>query len=399
MPKAPSPSPAVPGVGPAAPPQAAPDLGGDAPEADLRDKEAGAPLGAPDPSRGIDVLALRRELEKLPQNPSMHGAVREWMFRTHRMVDFITHVKPSTSRVLAAMRPYPKPFRHLVFRTEDGVPIAAWLGPQHDGMPPSDWGLVLVPGMFASKDDHAHRSRAVRIWKEWKVPVLIIDLRAFGESAGIATAGWKEAFDVHGAAKTLMAQCGVQRVAVMAESMGGAAALNALAHDSQSHANILGGGVLVWSAFVDAKDAVTYITTKPPKGHPFTPAWDGFRKLLSIKSGGNYERFDDFLEDAAAVNGLKGLDELLELANPKWKVPMMGAPTLLVHSVDDPVVPVRHARRMERYAQGHPHVQVMVTRWGGHTGFEPLDPWWFWEVASHFFGTVNKVELPNLAKH
>lgn len=344
----------------------------------------------------MDLSDLRRELEQLPQRPVTKDALRNWWFRTRRTLDFLVHVKFHVARAWARLDPYPQPFRHLFFRTEDGVPIAAWLGPQHKDAP-SDWGLVLVPGMFATKDDAAHKSRAIRLWKNWKVPVIAIDMRAFGESAGIATAGWKEALDVHGAAALLAKQTGVKRVAVIAESMGGAAAINALAHDTQGRTFLMSGGVLCFSAFMDARDAVSYISTRPPKGHPFTPAWDGFRKLLRMKSEGQYEAFDEFLDDAARVNGLRGLDELLDLANPKWKVPLLGQPVLCVHSTDDPVVPVRHARRMERYAEGHPNVQVIVTNWGGHTGFEPLDPWWFWEVCRRFFGRVNGVELPNLA--
>ncbi|MHB8633748.1 MAG: alpha/beta hydrolase family protein [Thermoplasmatota archaeon] len=344
----------------------------------------------------LDLGPLRRALEGLPQNPVDRGAVRAWWFRTRRTIDFLGHVKFDLARMWARLDPYPKPFRHLFFRTEDRVPIAGWLGPQHADHP-SDWGLVIVPGMFATKDDAAHKARAIRIWRHWRIPVLAIDMRAFGESAGIATAGWKEALDVHGAAVLLAREAKVSRVAVIAESMGGAAAINALAHDAESGTNLMAGGVLCFSAFMDARDAVTYISTKPPKGHPFTPAWDGFRRLLRLKSGGSYERFDEFLDDAARVNGLKGLDELLDLANPKWKVPLLREPILLVHSMDDPVVPVRHARRMERYADGHPNVQVLVTSWGGHTGFEPLDPWWFWEVCRRFFGFVNDCELENLS--
>jgi len=340
--------------------------------------------------------ALRAELEALPQHPSSVHHPRNWWFTAKRMADFVGHATLTRARVLARLNPYPKPFRHVRFRTDDGVKIAGWLGPQHRTSP-SPWGLVLVPGMFATKDDTVHKRRAIRIHRHWRIPVLAIDLRAFGESTGIATAGWKEAMDVHGAARFLAQETGVTRVAVLSESLGGAAALNALALDSQSGANMLTGGVLCWSAFVDAKDAVNYISAKPPRGHPFASAWGGFRRLLRAKSMGAYERFDEYLDDVARVNGLKGADELFDLANPKWKVPLMRQPTLLVHGMDDPVVPVRHARRMERYAEGSPHIQVLVVPWGQHTLFEPMDPHWYWEVARRFFGAVNGMDLPNLA--
>ena len=338
---------------------------------------------------------LRQELEALPQTPVPRTHVRNWAFRFKRGLDFIGHIKLDTARFFARHNPYPKPFKHLLIPLDEGVEVAAWLGPQH--AQPSEWGLLVVPGMFSTKDDTSHKRRAIRIWREWKIPVLAMDLRGFGESTGISTAGWKEALDVHAAAKTLVAQTGVKRVAVLCESLGGAASLNALALDGESETNLFAGGVLCWSAFVDARDAVAYISERPPEGDRFLVAWEAFRRLLRLKSGGGYERFDEYLEDAAHVHGLPGLQEMCDLANPKWKVPMMRQPVLLVHAADDPVVPVRHARRMERYAEGHPNIQTIITAWGGHTGFEPMDPVWFWEVMRRFYGAVNGAELKNLA--
>lgn len=339
-------------------------------------------------------IALREELEALPQTPTSRDHPRNWVFRIKRGLDFIGHARRDAARFFAHANPYPKPFEHLEVASDDGATIAAWYGPQDK---PGDWGLVVVPGLFSTKDDTAHKRRALRIWRSWKVPILAIDLRGFGESTGISTAGWKEAADVLAAARALKEKSGVKRIAVLAESLGGAAALNALALDGASGANLLSGGVVACSAFVDAKDAVAYVSEKPPADHPFSLQWLAFRRLLRLKSMGGYERFDDYLDDAARVHGLSGWDEMADLANPKWKVPMLHQPTLLIHAADDPVVPIRHARRVERYADANPKVQVLLTTWGGHTGFEPMEPTWFWEVLRRFYGTVNGVELPNLA--
>lgn len=318
------------------------------------------------------------------------------MFRLKRAADLVGHAKPINARILRRMNPYPKPFEFVRFRTEDGVQIASWYGPPKTENPA--FGLVIVPGMWSTKDDTAHKRRAIRIWRHWGIPVIIIDMRAFGESTGIATGGWKEALDVHGAARELARRSGVTRVGVVAESMGGAAALNAAAHDSASGAELLHGGVLTWSAFVDTRDAVHYISTKPVEGHPFRAQWEAFTRLLNWRSMGGYRSFLEYMIDAAQVNGLESVEELFDLANPKWKVAMMHAPILAIHSTDDPVVPVRHARRLDRYTRDHPNVQVMTTDWGVHTGFEAMDPWWYWEVMRRFFGEVNGVELPNLEK-
>lgn len=341
---------------------------------------------------------LNRRLASLPQSPVSRRHPRNWAFRTKRALDFIGHSRHQYARFWRKVNPYPKPFRHITFRAEDGVQVAGWYGPPHADNPDPGFGLVVVPGIFSTKDDTVHKSRAIRMWRHWKVPILAIDMRAFGESTGIATGGWKEALDVHGAVKELAKRAGVERVATMAESMGGAAALNALAHDSRSGTDLMQGGVLVWSAFIDSGDAVQYISTEPVRGHPFRAAWMAFTRLLEFRSMGGYRSFAEYMEDAAQVNGLESLQELYDLANPKWKVPMMHHPVLAVHSRDDPVVPVRHAWRMERYARDHPHIQTLVTEWGQHTGFEAMDPWWFWEVSRLFFGEANGVDLPNLSR-
>lgn len=349
---------------------------------------------SPDPGNGAARwLALREELESLTQAPTSRDHPRNWLFRIKRGLDFVGHSRRDFARFFARTNPYPRPFEHIAVDSE-GTTIAAWYGP---GKQASAWGLVIVPGMFGTKDDTAHKRRALRIWREWKIPILVMDLRGFGESTGISTAGWREGADVLACAQELQRRAGLTRVAVLSESLGGAAALNALALDGASRTNVLAGGVVACSAFVDARDAVGYISEEPPAAHPFHLQWQAFRRLLRLKSMGGYERFDDYLDDAARVHGLTGWDELADLANPKWKVPLLHQPTLLIHATDDPVVPVRHARRVERYADANPLVQVLITEWGGHTGFEPMDPHWYWEVLRRFYGEVNGVDLPNLA--
>lgn len=338
-----------------------------------------------------DLRPLRDELARLPEEPVAENHPRNWWFRVKRGFDFLGHSRPDASGFFRRVNPYPKPWQHHWLTTEDGVSVASWYGPVDE---PAPFGLVIVPGMFSSKDDTIHKRRALRLWRAWNIPIVVIDMRAFGESKGIATGGWKEQFDVLAAARHLIENAGVDKVGVLGESMGGAATLNALAHDNRSGTHWLHGGALCFSAFVDVKDAVNYISTEPPKTDPFHMQWTGFRKMLRFRSYGAYENFKDYMEDAAKVNGLQSFDELVEIANPKWKTSMIDQPTLLVHSTDDPVVPVRHARRMERYAKDQPNVQVLVTNWGGHTHFEGQDPAWFWETVRRFFGHVNGLELP-----
>ncbi len=350
----------------------------------------------------MDLAPLREELEMLPAQPISRVHPKNWVFRIKRMLDAVGHARPANAAFFRTINPYPTPFEHHKIETDDGVGIALWYGPpggEAGPMPGTEarapFGLVIVPGMFSTKDDSVHKKRAIWMWRHWKIPVVCIDMRAFGESTGIATGGWKEALDVTAAARFLKETAGVDKVGLLAESLGGASALNAMALDEESGTRLLTGGTLCYSCFVDLKDAVHYISSEPPKADPFHVQWEAFRKLLSYKSHGGYERFDVYLDDAAQVNGLSGFDEMADLANPKWKTALIKGPTMLVHAADDPVVPVRHARRMERYARGDDHIQVVTIPWGQHTGFESMDPVWFWRATTRFFSYVNGVELPN----
>ncbi len=352
--------------------------------------------------RLADLAPLREELEMLPAHPISRVHPKNWVFRIKRMADAIGHARPANAAFFRTINPYPTPFEHHKVETDDGVGIALWYGPpggeagaKNGSADKPAFGLVIVPGMFSTKDDSVHKKRAIWMWRHWKIPVVCIDMRAFGESNGIATGGWKEAYDVTAAAKFLKETAGVDKVAVLAESMGGASALNAMALDEESGDRLLTAGTLCYSCFVDLKDAVHYISSEPPKTDPFHIQWEAFRRLLRYKSHGGYERFDEYLDDAAQVNGLSGFDEMADLGNPKWKTALIKGPTLLVHAADDPVVPVRHARRMERYARRDAHIQVVTVPWGQHTGFESMDPIWFWKVTTRFFSYVNGVELPN----
>lgn len=349
---------------------------------------AGGAALVPDPMRWRD---LRRELEDIPQHPALAVHPRRWMGRLKRGADFWGHNAVDRARFFARINPYPRPFTHVWFHAEDGVRLAGWLGPRRPTRP-TDWGLVVVPGLFSTKDDTVHKSRAIRMWRHWRVPVLAIDLRGFGESMGINTAGWKEALDVRAAAEYLRSRCGVRRVAVLAESLGGAATLNAAGQAGKEGDDLFDGGIITWSAFVDARDAVEYINTRPSPDHPFAASWGAFQHLLGMKTMGGYEQFTEYLDDAARTHGLSGLQELYDIARPKHRVRDITAPTLIVHAVDDPVIPVRHARRMERYAE-QDNVQVLVVPWGGHTSFEARDPRWYWKVATSWYGKANGASL------
>lgn len=324
--------------------------------------------------------ALRRELLRTPEHPRsmMHPAVLS--FRAGLALDFVVHAKHDWSRAVRKIRPYPKPFETVRLFAKDGVELSAWSTGNHIQ---SRFGVVVVPGLFATKDDHQHRGRAIHIQREWNVPVVCLDLRAFGESKGIATAGWKERWDVIAAVDHLEEVAGCEKVLLVGESMGGAAVLNAMAQMGQDGDERLLGGVTI-SAFVDALDAVTHISSEPPKGDAFETYYQAFRGMLRRTTGGGYESFLEFMSDVARQEGLAP-KAFLKRASPKKHLHEITSPVLLLHASDDPIIPVRHARRIERYAATQPMLIPVITTWGEHAGFEAMDPVWFWSILDRFW--------------
>lgn len=191
------------------------------------------PMGATLPKRGpstgtTTVRDQLAELEQIPQRPRRVFNWRHVLALARRTTDFFGHRRTWWGRLLGRVNPYPKPFRAVNIPSSDGTQISAWLGLQSGRRP----GVVIVPGMFSSKDDSSHKRKAIRMWRRWNYNVLIIDLRGFGQSEDSPnTPGWKEAEDVLAAARYLYGFNTVTGVSLVGDSLGGAACLLAAAQE------------------------------------------------------------------------------------------------------------------------------------------------------------------------
>jgi pimeloyl-ACP methyl ester carboxylesterase len=168
------------------------------------------------------------DLRQIPQHPRKVFNFRHLLALAKRLFDLFGNRQTRFGRVWTRVNPYPHPFRRVAIRSFDGTRIAGWLALQPSRRP----GVVLVPGLFSSKDDTAQRKKALKIWRRWNYNVLTIDMRGFGQSQlEPSTPGWKEAEDVLAAVRFLSSFNPVSKVAVVGESMGATAALLAAAQE------------------------------------------------------------------------------------------------------------------------------------------------------------------------
>ncbi|CAN0220687.1 unnamed protein product, partial [Ectocarpus fasciculatus] len=63
-------------------------------------------------------------------------------------------------------------------------------------------------------------------------------------------------------------------------------------------------------------------------------------------------------------------------------------PTLLLHSTDDPFVPVTHLHEAIQAAGDNPWVSARELQHGGHVGMQHVDPAGSLELVGGFFGRL-----------
>lgn len=378
------------------------------------------------------------DLVRIPQNPRKVFNWRHVLALAKRTSDFFGHRRGWFGSWLNRVNPYPEPFLRVDIPSSDGTLIRGWLGLQPTRRP----GVVIVPGMFSSKDDTVHKGKAIRIWRRWNYNVLIIDLRGFGLSGGSPnTPGWKEAEDVLAAARFLDSFNNVGKVGVIAESLGATASLLAAAQEGlweqEALARLEGiavpirdpGGrsesdqgwhlpgadpalppegfegetgeeqeaarvriprrviaaVLAFSPFSEPRAAVERINSLPPRRDPFYHAQRLFIRLLSLHTQGRHRDFLEYMEASAEHYGVS-LETLYRRSALLDAVHLIRCPTLIVHAEDDATVPVDQAQALQERVRDRDDVQVWILPWGRHVEWDLLDHRWYWRAVSRFMG-------------
>lgn len=322
--------------------------------------------------------------------------------------------------------------RDLVTREADQNPDTAGRTPNYAGLPfqpveiplgddrPTLTGMrstgapgapvvIVVHGLF---DSHVtgYVVELAESLRRMGFHVLALDLRDHGRLRGKApppNLGPEEGRDLFLAARILARAEGVS-VGILGLSYGAHCALHA-AHAASvaGEPEVLRGGVLgvcgpydIFEAMMAFED--TSRLPRPPgfmarrisaglhstlrrhlnmrfreRGltpHANEPYGDYVRQVLLPAHGKPQGLAGSFLSDARSA--------LPEVAGK------VGVPTLLLHTADDPMVPLLHARKAAKAAKDNPWVAVRELPGGGHVGLAAVDPAGTLAILAAWFGTL-----------
>lgn len=126
-------------------------------------------------------------------------------------------VKPQ--RIILSWTPRDLGFEYedFIYKTRDGVDLKGWLVKGS-----GEKAIVLIHGLNSSKWDDCCIKPAMKVLGERGYSVLVVDMRAHGESGGeITTLGYKESDDV-AEIVNLLRNRGFKKIALYGFSMGGA---------------------------------------------------------------------------------------------------------------------------------------------------------------------------------
>ena len=305
---------------------------------------------------------------------------------------------PDWPLLLAAAHPelalvgfrYPRGFRHLVLRGQDGEPLAALVGLQADAAAPA---VIVLHGAMTSKHFDYVRRASLRAHAAG-FHVVALDLRGFGVTALASEAptslGWEEGGDVLAVAGWLRER-GATSVGVVGFSLGAAVALCAARRAGDSGA--LDGGVLAYAPPTDLQDALERLSRRPSLRDPLYGTWLTLQtaattRLRSAGLGHDPSSLRDAVELLSVPFYGASLEELSARASARGWIHEVRAPVLAVFAIDDIVVPVEHARALAERAEGNDEVHVVIRPCGGHAAFDLTDPAWTAGVERAWLGAL-----------
>ena len=168
--------------------------------------------------------------------------------------------QPAWKKPFAPARRFGLSPQTVSFQSADGIPLKAWWEKSWSVTAPKAT-VILVHGSQSNKTGMAYT--AARLLPQG-FSVLILDLRAHGESGGeYSTFGYKEALDVEAAVRWVKTHVSGDRIALLGYSSGAVASLLAASRTPDLAA------VVADSAYLDTTDVLRrerqYLAHPPPK--------------------------------------------------------------------------------------------------------------------------------------
>jgi pimeloyl-ACP methyl ester carboxylesterase len=342
--------------------------------------------------------AFQKALDRvaaLPSHPRSLSGPSNWLNGVLLFADYLASVPPRMTRLTSGLRKYPPDFRKVEFPSLDGTRLVGWFGESPRAKEGPQPGLLLIPGLFTSKDNNRIRARSVKILRDWGFHILTLDLRGIGESERVySTPGLKEAEDIVASLAWFRSHANVRPLHLYTESLAAGAALVAVGREGQAGRALVDGRVLSVSPFGDPRPIVQRFSGPGDwkQDRELAGAKAFFRFVLRLSGSGESE-FDEYVANGAKHYGI-GLDEMYRASTPNLLLPHARSQTLVLHSEDDTLVPVDEVRRLEEKVRGNPDVAVMVLPWGNHCLYEMADPDWYWAALAHYFGAPTSQAAP-----
>ncbi len=258
--------------------------------------------------------------------------------------------------------------------------------------------------------------------------VLSLDLRDHGRRLGSEqppSLGIEEGRDIFRAARLLSRAEGVS-VGLLGLSYGAHCVVRA-AHEATlaGEADILRGGVLAVSGPLDIGEALQAFDdpSRLPRGDSFMDRiifkevlkvmsrhlrlrsrgarlqrprlWESYVRRVLLPAQAMHARHAQAAQaDQAATAEADATDAEVAtfLSSARSAQPevvgSLQVPTAIVHPVDDPLVPVHHARRAREAAGDNPYVRVFELPFGGHIGLSGVDGPGTGQLLANFFGRL-----------
>jgi hypothetical protein len=313
------------------------------------------------------------------------------------LVDTIPMLLNMSRSTAGIIYPYPGVFEPVMLQSQDGTPICGLLAMQPGaGQRPA---IIFVHGLFGSKNAYTTQALALKAYYDWGFQVFALDLRNFGDSSRFSEAptcwGYRESEDILAAAEYLESIDRVSTIALCGGSMGAASAL--LAAGRSRLDGPLSGGVIALNGYADAERIVDHISTVSRPWIERSIIWFFFRLLLLLKTSLEGPRpFTDFKEYTREVSGQYyeiSDSDLYRKASPLNSVGEIEVPCLVIHAVDDLIVPVGEAEELRAATRDNPVFDVMIMPGGGHALYAATDPGWFYKVLETFFTYWGEYEL------
>lgn len=346
--------------------------------------------GAPAPLERVAGVKTMSEVMGLLREVPYHTTLPTRLATTLSVLLDAASTALNCSRATAGLLyPYPDAFEPVMLESRDGTPICGVMATRPE--PALRPALVVVHGLFGSKNSYAVQRLALKAYYEWGFHVLALDLRGFGDSSRFSEAptswGYREAEDVLAAAEYLGSINRVSTVGACGVSMGAAATI--LAAGRSAPGRPLSGGVIALNGYGDVERQLEHLCAPGSFSPEALATWLAFRLLLAARTlAGGPRLFTDLRRYNREVTSQyyeMSESDIYRRASAVGALGGVEVPCLIVHAVDDAVVPVDQAYDLLAAAADNPLVDSLIVPSGGHCLYHITSPRWFNRVTETFF--------------